>query len=59
MPVKNEVKEYFIKSWGEMARGGKWVGYRVRTLQDDLGDPADGGDGDSGTVGDSGTGGGD
>lgn len=36
VPVKNEVKEYFIKSWGEMARGGKWVGYRVRTLQDDL-----------------------
>jgi P4 family phage/plasmid primase-like protien len=36
MPVKNEVKEYFAKSWGEMARGGKWVGYRVRTLQDDL-----------------------
>ena len=36
VPVKNEVKEYFVKSWGEMARGGKWSGYRVRTLQDDL-----------------------
>jgi P4 family phage/plasmid primase-like protien len=36
VPVKNEVKEYFAKSWGEMARGGKWSGYRVRTLQDDL-----------------------
>ena len=36
VPVKNEVKEYFAKSWGEMARGGKWSGYRTRTLQDDL-----------------------
>lgn len=36
VPVKNEVKEYFIKSWGEMIKGGKWVGYRVRNLQDDI-----------------------
>ena len=40
VPVKNEVKEYFIKSWGDVKRG-KWIGYRVRTLQDDLGDPDD------------------
>ena len=37
VPVKNEVKEYFVKSWGDVKRG-KWIGYRVRTLQDDLGD---------------------
>ena len=36
VPVKNEVKEYFVKSWGEIGRGGKWTGYRIRTLQDDL-----------------------
>jgi len=36
IPVKTEVKEYFAKSWGEMSRGGKWSGYRTRTLQDDL-----------------------
>jgi len=36
IPVKNEVKEYFAKSWGDMGKGGKWSGYRVRTLQDDL-----------------------
>ena len=38
VPVKNEVKEYFLKAWGEMERGSKWTGYRIRTLQDDLGD---------------------
>ena len=38
LPVKNEVKEYFLKAWGEMERGSKWSGYRVRTLQDDIGD---------------------
>ena len=38
LPVKNEVREYFLKAWGEMQRGSKWSGYRVRTLQDDIGD---------------------
>ena len=36
--LANEVKEYFTKAWGEMERGSKWSGYRVRTLQDDIGD---------------------
>ncbi len=40
VPVKNEVREYFTKSWGDMAKGGKWVGYRVRNLQDDIGGAA-------------------
>ena len=34
--VKNEVKEYFIKTWGDPSRGCIWHGYRIRTLQDDI-----------------------
>jgi len=36
LPIKNEVKEYFERLWGESDRGVKWNGYRIRTLQDDL-----------------------
>lgn len=34
LPIKNEVKEYFDKMWGEPTRGLIWKGYRIRTLQD-------------------------
>lgn len=36
LPIKNEVKEYFENLWGDCERGGRWHGYRIRTLQDDL-----------------------
>ena len=36
LPIKNEVKEYFERLWGDSERGIKWNGYRIRTLQDDL-----------------------
>ena len=36
LPIKNEVKEYFDRLWGDAERGVKWIGYRIRTLQDDV-----------------------
>lgn len=36
MPVKNQVKEYFSKLWAEPERGIKWLGYRIRTINDDI-----------------------
>jgi P4 family phage/plasmid primase-like protien len=36
LPIKNDVKEYFERLWGETDRSIKWNGYRVRTLQDDV-----------------------
>ena len=36
LPIKNEVKEYFLKIWGEPGRGCQWNGYRIRTMQDDI-----------------------
>lgn len=36
VPIKNDIKEYFMKLWGIPERGYKWQGYRIRTLQDDL-----------------------
>ena len=36
VPIKNDIKEYFMKLWGMPERGYKWQGYRIRTLQDDL-----------------------
>ena len=36
VPIKNEVKEYFIKLWGETIPGYKWEGYRIRSLQDEI-----------------------
>ena len=36
IPIKNDVLIYFTKSWGEPGRGVKWVGKRMRTLQDDI-----------------------
>jgi P4 family phage/plasmid primase-like protien len=38
LPIKNEVKEYFERLWGEPERGLRWKGYRIRTLQDDVED---------------------
>lgn len=38
LPIKNEVKEYFERLWGESERGAMWKGYRIRTLQDDVAD---------------------
>ena len=37
-PEKNEVKDYFMNLWGDENKGVKWVGYRFRTLQDDIDD---------------------
>tara|TARA_Y100000996_G_scaffold414633_1_gene406099 strand:- start:516 stop:3245 length:2730 start_codon:yes stop_codon:yes gene_type:complete len=37
LPIKNEVKEYFVRLWGSPEkRGFKWVGYRIKTIQDEL-----------------------
>jgi P4 family phage/plasmid primase-like protien len=36
LPIKNDVKEYFENIWGESERGGRWQGFRIRTLDDDL-----------------------
>jgi phage/plasmid-associated DNA primase len=36
VPIKNEVKEYFERLWGECDRGCRWSGYRIRTLDDEL-----------------------
>jgi P4 family phage/plasmid primase-like protien len=38
LPIKNEVKEYFERLWGESEHGAMWKGYRIRTLQDDVAD---------------------
>jgi P4 family phage/plasmid primase-like protien len=38
LPIKNEVKEYFEKIWGETNKSVSWKGYRIRTLQDDIGE---------------------
>ena len=36
LPIKNEIKEYFEKVWGECEKGSRWKGYRIRSLQDDI-----------------------
>ena len=36
LPIKNEIKEYFEKVWGNCQKGVRWKGYRIRTLQDDI-----------------------
>jgi P4 family phage/plasmid primase-like protien len=35
VPVKNEMEEYFTKSWG-IPISKKWKGYRQKTLQDEI-----------------------
>ena len=34
IPGKNELKEYFIKLWGDLDVGMKWKGYRIKTERD-------------------------
>ena len=36
LPIKNHVKEYFEKLWGEPGRGCRWHGYRIRTIEEDV-----------------------
>lgn len=36
IPVRSEVEEYFTRLWGEPKRGKKWIGFRIRTLKDDI-----------------------
>ena len=36
VPIKNEVKEYFLKLWGDSDPGCTWTGYRIRSLADDI-----------------------
>ena len=36
IPSKIEVKDYFLKLWGEFDKGVKWKGYRIRTIDDDI-----------------------
>lgn len=42
VPPKNTVKEYFNKTWGETHAGLRWIGYRIRVVDDDLKDCATG-----------------
>ena len=44
IPIKNEVKEYFERLWGETDRGCKWDGYRIRSMADNSMDGAAGND---------------
>jgi len=39
VPVKNDVEEYFLKLWGQYRLGKKWLGYKQRTLNDDVDKP--------------------
>lgn len=34
IPGKNELKEYFIKLWGDLEKGIHWKGYKIKTPQD-------------------------
>lgn len=36
LPIKNDVKDYFERVWGESDRGTRWRGFRIRTLKDEL-----------------------
>ena len=36
VPVKNDVKQYFIRMWGDVESGCKWRGYKIRTIDDDV-----------------------
>ena len=38
LPVKNDVEEYFSKIWDNPEKGKKWLGFRLRTLKDDIED---------------------
>ena len=34
IPDKNELKEYFIKYWGDMDKGVRWKGYKIKDYKD-------------------------
>ena len=34
IPDKNEIKEYFIKIWGELDKGFRWKGYKIKEMKD-------------------------
>lgn len=36
LPIKNQVRDYFEKLWGEPGRGSRWKGYRIRTLEEEV-----------------------
>ena len=36
IPIKNDILTYFTRSWGDPKKGVKWLGKRIRTLQDDI-----------------------
>jgi P4 family phage/plasmid primase-like protien len=36
LPTKNDIKDYFIRAWGDVEHGNKWKGYRIRSIQDDV-----------------------
>ena len=36
IPIKNEVKEYFTRLWGDPESGSKWNGYRIVTMADNI-----------------------
>ena len=38
LPVKNKIKEYFTKLWGEPEVGQIYLGHRLRTIKDDIAD---------------------
>ena len=35
VPIKNDIKEHFMKTWGDEFGGRKWKGYRFRSIIDD------------------------
>ena len=32
VPIKNDVKEYFARLWGDTLKGWKWKGYKIQTI---------------------------
>jgi P4 family phage/plasmid primase-like protien len=36
LPTKDEITDYFVKIWGDMEAGRKWIGYKICTLEDQV-----------------------
>lgn len=36
IPIKNDIKDYFIRLWGDFESGCKWLGYKIRSLEDEI-----------------------
>ena len=34
IPDKNEIKEYFVKIWGELDKGFRWKGFKIKEMKD-------------------------